>query len=93
MPAKGKDTSPVWTDPDEVSEWSDEVVARAALWDGETPVTPAQSTLTHRGRPRLDHPKRQVTLRLDRDVVDGFRESGPGGQGRINAALRKALKV
>ncbi len=34
--------------------------------------------------------KEQVTLRLDRDVLDHFQEDGPGWQDRINAALRKA---
>jgi uncharacterized protein (DUF4415 family) len=34
--------------------------------------------------------KQQVTLRLDKDVVDRFRATGPGWQGRINNALRKA---
>jgi len=34
--------------------------------------------------------KQQVTLRLDRDVVDRFRSTGPGWQRRINEALRKA---
>ena len=34
--------------------------------------------------------KEQVTLRLDRDVLDHFQEAGPGWQERINAALRKA---
>jgi len=32
-----------------------------------------------------------VTLRLDPDVLDRFRADGPGWQGRINAALRKAV--
>jgi uncharacterized protein (DUF4415 family) len=32
-----------------------------------------------------------VTLRLDPDILDRFREGGPGWQGRINAALRKAV--
>lgn len=35
--------------------------------------------------------KRQVTLRIDPDVLDKFREGGPGRQGRINEALRKAV--
>jgi uncharacterized protein (DUF4415 family) len=35
--------------------------------------------------------KRQVTLRLDPDVIERFREGGPGWQGRINEALRKAM--
>jgi len=34
--------------------------------------------------------KEQVTLRLDRDVLDYFQEGGPGWQDRINEALRKA---
>ncbi len=34
--------------------------------------------------------KKQVTLRLDKDVVERFRATGPGWQGRINDALRKA---
>jgi uncharacterized protein (DUF4415 family) len=34
--------------------------------------------------------KEQVTLRLDQDVLEYFREGGPGWQDRINDALRKA---
>ena len=34
--------------------------------------------------------KEQVTLRIDQDVLDHFRTSGPGWQDRINEALRKA---
>ena len=43
-----------------------------------------------RGRPSLAHPKKQITLRLDEDVIARFRDSGKGWQGRMNAALRKA---
>lgn len=34
--------------------------------------------------------KRQISLRLDPDVIDHFRARGKGWQVRINAALRKA---
>ena len=34
--------------------------------------------------------KEQVSLRIDQDVLEHFRESGPGWQDRINEALRKA---
>lgn len=34
--------------------------------------------------------REQVTLRIDQDVLDHFREGGPGWQDRINEALRKA---
>lgn len=43
-----------------------------------------------RGRPPLDTPKKQVTLRLDADVLEAFRSGGKGWQSRVNAALRKA---
>jgi uncharacterized protein (DUF4415 family) len=33
--------------------------------------------------------KEQVSLRIDRDVLDYFQEGGPGWQDRINEALRK----
>jgi len=45
-----------------------------------------------RGRPRLEHPKIQVTLRLDHEIVSGFKEDGPGWQGRMNEELKKAVK-
>lgn len=46
-----------------------------------------------RGRPALDKPKKQVTLRLDEDVLKSFREGGRGWQSRINDALRKAAGI
>ena len=41
-------------------------------------------------KPAIPNAKEQVTLRIDRDVLDFFQEDGPGWQDRINAALRKA---
>ncbi len=41
--------------------------------------------------PQIAPVKQQVTLRLDRDVLENFRATGSGWQGRINAALRKAV--
>jgi uncharacterized protein (DUF4415 family) len=35
--------------------------------------------------------RESVTLRIDQDVLDFFREDGPGWQDRINAALRKLV--
>ena len=48
--------------------------------------------LRRRGRPKLASPKRQVTLRLDADIVDGMRATGPGWQVRVNATLRRWLQ-
>jgi uncharacterized protein (DUF4415 family) len=41
-----------------------------------------------RGRPRLASPKVSTTLRLDADVLEKFRATGPGWQSRINAILK-----
>jgi len=45
-----------------------------------------------RGRPRAEHPKVQVTLRLDPEVVNAFKEDGRGWQGRINETLVRAVR-
>ena len=39
-------------------------------------------------RPVRGEPKAQVTLRIDRDVLDYFKDSGTGYQTRINDVLR-----
>jgi uncharacterized protein (DUF4415 family) len=39
--------------------------------------------------PSIPDAKEQVTLRIDREVLDFFQADGPGWQDRINAALRK----
>ncbi len=41
-----------------------------------------------RGRPVSDNPKQQVTLRLDREVLDYFRDGGKGWQTRLNDVLK-----
>jgi uncharacterized protein (DUF4415 family) len=52
--------------------------------------------LTKRGPgergPQIAPVKQQVTLRLDQDVLNTFRATGAGWQGRINEVLRKAAK-
>jgi uncharacterized protein (DUF4415 family) len=42
---------------------------------------------------RPDSPKKYVTLRLDSDVVEHYRASGPGWQTRINDDLRQAAHL
>ena len=37
-------------------------------------------------------PKEQLTLRLDRDVLEWYRNQGPGYQTRINALLRAYMQ-
>jgi uncharacterized protein (DUF4415 family) len=40
--------------------------------------------------PSVPGAREQVTLRIDREVLDHFQADGPGWQDRINDALRKA---
>jgi uncharacterized protein (DUF4415 family) len=43
-----------------------------------------------RGRPAIANPRQQISLRLDGDVIEKFKSTGKGWQGRVNEALRKA---
>jgi len=38
-------------------------------------------------------PKRQVTVRLDGDIIDWFKDSGRGYQTRMNAVLRSYVEA
>lgn len=82
---------PEWDDPD-LPEWTQDQFDRAEIRFGDRIIRPANGTLNKPGRPpEGDVAKRQVTLRLDPEVIDRFRDGGPGWQSRINAALRKAV--
>jgi uncharacterized protein (DUF4415 family) len=71
-------------DYDDIPELTDEMMERADLFVGDK--------LIRRGRPRSEKPKKQVTLRLDADLLDGLRATGPGWQTRINDVLRDWLE-
>ena len=45
-----------------------------------------------RGRPKTEHPKTLVSLRLDAEVLRAFKAEGPGWQTRINAVLARWAK-
>ncbi len=98
MSASRKDTSP--TSPDEIGSDLARVDAyanTAADYDDIPDMAdrdPAEGLLQAAGVPRIGRPplgahaKKQVTLRLDREVLDRFRGRGAGWQGRINKVLR-----
>ena len=46
-----------------------------------------------RGRPRVETPKVQLTVRYDADIVDKFKATGDGWQTRMNDALRDWLQT
>lgn len=80
---------------DDNPEWTADDFARAKP-AAELPagLRAAFPNTGRRGRPpgpSQHATKRQVTLRLDRDVLETFRAGGPGWQSRINDALRKTL--
>jgi uncharacterized protein (DUF4415 family) len=78
------ETDSTW-DPDDAPEWTAEMFERADLYHGDR--------LIRRGRPPSDNPKKALKLRIDADVVEHFRATGPGWQTRINDALRRAAKL
>jgi uncharacterized protein (DUF4415 family) len=82
-----------WIDPDDDDAiWTEAHFRNAAVYVGGKLARPAKGTWTNPGgRPPMENPKKQVTLRLDPDVLEGFRAMGKGWQSRINAELRKAL--
>jgi uncharacterized protein (DUF4415 family) len=74
-----------WVDPDDAPEWTQEQFERADLYHGDK--------LIRRGRPPSANPKKALKLRIDADIVEHFRATGPGWQTRINDALRRAAKL
>ena len=67
----------------EVPQWTEEMFERADYYEG--------AKLVRRGRPRSEHPKVAISIRLSEDVLSRFRASGPGWQSRIDAALKEWL--
>jgi uncharacterized protein (DUF4415 family) len=53
----------------------------------------ADRMLKPRGRPKATETKTHINLRLDSDILDAFKATGPGWQTRINKALREWLKA
>jgi uncharacterized protein (DUF4415 family) len=94
MTAKSKHESEPWIDPDDAPEWTEDHFRSAAIYVDGKLVRPAKGTWTNPlGRPPSENPKKQITLRLDPDVIEKFRATGKGWQSRINAELRKALGI
>lgn len=90
MPANKNTTRKPWVDPDDAPELPPEFFTHAEITEGGTVVRPATGTLKRGGRPKAENPKVSLNLRLDPDVIEHFRATGPGWQSRINASLRKA---
>jgi uncharacterized protein (DUF4415 family) len=78
-------------DPD-TFEWTDEEFARARPASEMMPPEIYQALVERRARgPQKAPTKEMISVRLDRDLVERLRATGPGWQARINATLRKAV--
>jgi uncharacterized protein (DUF4415 family) len=76
---------------DDNPEWTEEMFARARPPEELPPDVLAAFPRT-RGRPVKARPKIRVAVRLDPDVVEHFRATGPGWQTRINDALARMVR-
>lgn len=81
-------------DLDENPEWTAEDFARARPADEVHGELIAAAMVRKPGRPvgyRKPNAKQAVTLRLDPEVIEALRATGPGWGSRANDALRKAF--
>ena len=97
-----------WIDPDDAPELTDEMLEMGQRSVGGRVIRPATGVLTKDGMKRVPpytipiptgrppergEAKKQVTLRLDADLLERFRATGAGWQTRLNATLRKAVGI
>ncbi|MGK2285055.1 BrnA antitoxin family protein [Pedomonas sp. V897] len=71
-------------------EWTRADFERAVKTGG-APLGEAVKMFRRARGPQKAPTKVQVTLRLDRDIVETFRATGRGWQSRLNQTLRKAM--
>jgi uncharacterized protein (DUF4415 family) len=76
------------SDPD-APEATDEQLAAARPFADVFPEL-MESISRGRGRPTVETPRQQISLRLEPDVIAKFKATGKGWQSRINEVLKKA---
>lgn len=79
------------SDPDN-PELTDEQLAQAKPFREVFPdlAKAMDREIAKRGRPPISNPKKPVSIRLDQDVIEKFKATGPGWQSKMNEALRAA---
>lgn len=80
MNVSKKGTRTTWVDPDDAPELDDEWFQKADLLCDEK--------LVRRGRPKSASPNVAVSLRIPPDVLDRWKNTGPGWQTRMVASLK-----
>jgi len=78
-------------------------MAKSAPEEKELPFVPTPAVgrgfaafkehINRNGRPLKENKKKQISLRLDSDIVDFFQNTGDGWQTRINDSLRKVVQL
>jgi uncharacterized protein (DUF4415 family) len=53
----------------------------------------SRAVYPNRGRPVKEQKKKALTIRLDQEVVDAFKKTGPGWQTRINETLKYIINL
>ncbi|AMR79647.1 BrnA antitoxin family protein [Cupriavidus nantongensis] len=86
MKGNKRATSTTWVDPDDAPELTDDFFEQADLLKGDKIVKRG------RGRPR-GTTKTATTVRLDDDVLEALKASGPRWQTRLNVLVRDWLKT
>ena len=81
MSAKRKSSVRTSNDVDEVPELDRNWIEGADYYEG--------TRLVRRGRPKLEKPKRLLSLRLPPDVIANWKASGPGWQTRMAELLER----
>ena len=81
MSVKRKYSVRISPDADEVPELDREWIEGADYYEGKN--------LVRRGRPKLEKPRRLLSLRLPPDVIASWKASGPGWQTRMAEVLER----
>ena len=77
-------------DYDDNPEWTEEDFARAQPIDEVLPPNVVAALVRKRGGRPAGSTKEQISLRLDKDLLEHLRAAGPGWQSRMNQMLRQA---
>lgn len=73
----------------------DAAIAAGIAADPDTYEVPSEEIAQRRplrSRPRVASPKAALTMRVDADVLDALKASGPGWQTRVNDLLKDAVR-
>lgn len=76
---------------DDAPEWTKEDFARAKPFKEVFPEQFKSWETARRGRPPVDDPKRQITLRIRGSLVDALKSHGRGYMARVEKVIEEAI--